>query len=517
MTTTMEKADVEKRAGKREWIGMAVLALPTLLVSIDVFVLLLALPHLSSDLGADSTQQLWIMDIYGFMLSGFMITMGTLGDRIGRRKLLMYGAAAFGIASILAAFSTSLEMLIAARALLGVAGATLAPSTLALISNMFTDPRQRALAISVWLVCFMSGAALGPLIGGALLEQFHWGSVFLVGVPAMILLLILGPILLPEYRNDKAGRLDMISVALSLAAILPIVYGLKELAKHGWEQASVASVLIGAVMSFFFVRRQRTLADPLLDLRLFSNRAFSAAASGQMFGTMLLGAIMLFITQYLQLVEGLSPLQAGLWMLPAVAASTVSFLVTPLLARRIRPAYLIGAGLVISIIGLLAVTRVDTDAGLSVLVIAYVLINFGAGPLITLSTDLIVGSAPPEKAGAAASVGETSAEFGFAFGLAALGSLGTAVYRNRIEADIPPDTAAVAVEGIRDTLAGAVTAASTLPDQLGSMLLNSAREAFTSSMHAVALVSAALMIIVAIATVLLLWHVLPPERHTAKE
>src|SRR6266487_2072372 len=382
------------RAGRREWIGLAVLALPTLLVSIDVFVMLLALPHLSADLRAGSTEQLWIMDIYGFMIAGFLITMGTLGDRIGRRKLLLLGGSAFGAASVLAAYAPTPELLIAARALLGIAGATLAPSTLALISNMFRDPKQRGLAIGVWLVCFMSGAAIGPLVGGVMLENFWWGSVFLLGVPAMLLLLVLGPALLPEYRDTNAGRLDLASVALSLAAILPIVYGLKELAKAGWHSLAVA----------------------MLDVRLFANRAFTAALAGMLFGTMLMGAMMVFITQHLQLVEGLSPLRAGLWMLPAVATSLISFQLSPLVARRIRPAYLIGAGLAVSVVGVLMLTRVGATSGLSTLVIGFAVINLGAGPLVSVGTDLVVGSAPPEKAGSAAAMNETSGEFGFALG-----------------------------------------------------------------------------------------------------
>ncbi|MBX6722659.1 MAG: MFS transporter, partial [Dactylosporangium sp.] len=253
------------RAGRRQWAGLAVLALPTLLVSIDVFVMLLALPRLSADLGADATQQLGIMDIYGFMVSGFLITMGNLGDRIGRRRLLMAGAAGFGLASLAAAFATSPGMLIAARGLLGVAGATLAPSTLALISTMFRDPRQRSLAIGVWLVCFMGGATIGPVVGGAMLANFWWGSVFLLGVPAMALLLVLGPLVLPEDRNPDAVPPDLLSVALSLAAILPVIYGLKELARHGWQPLPAAALAAGGALGVVFARRQRALAHPLLD------------------------------------------------------------------------------------------------------------------------------------------------------------------------------------------------------------------------------------------------------------
>ncbi|ALC83042.1 MULTISPECIES: MFS transporter [Bacillus] len=507
MKSTMTGSD--SQAGIREWIGLAVLVLACLIVSIDVFVLVLALPYLSADLGVSSIEQLWIMDIYGFMLSGFLITMGTLGDRIGRRKLLLLGAAAFGLASILAAFSTSPEMLIAARALLGIAGATLAPSTLALISNMFNDPRQRGLAISIWMAGFMCGAAFGPLIGGVMLENLWWGSVFLLGIPAMILLLVLGPVLLPEYRDTNAGRLDLVSVILSLGAILPIVYGFKELAKNGLHPLNIFVIVAGLAVGVIFVRRQHALHDPLLDLRLFINRELSTAMGGQLFCTMLMGVIMVLVTQYLQLVEGLTPLRASLWMIPAVAAQMTSFLLSPLLARRIRPAYLIGAGLAVSVTGLFLLTQVDMSTGITTLVIGYALTNFGSGPLMTLSPDLIVGSAPPEKAGSAGAMSQTSSELGFALGLAALGSIGTSVYRNQIADGIPAGTPTESVHAASDTLVGAAKTAQNLPSEIGMQLLASAREAFASGMNTVATISAILLIGVAVFAVTLLRHIRP--------
>jgi DHA2 family multidrug resistance protein-like MFS transporter len=405
---------------------------------------------------------------------------------------------------VLAAYSTSTGMLIAARALLGIAGATLAPSTLGLISNMFTVPRQRAVAISVWMACFASGAALGPLVAGILLDHFWWGSVFLLGVPAMVLLLVLGPVLLPEYRDAKAGRIDVPSVGLSLVAILPLVYGLKELARGGMRPVPFAAVLVGAAFGWVFVRRQRGLADPLLDLRLFAHRAFSAALGSMMFGTMLMGAIMMFIAQYFQLVQGLSPLRSGLCMLPGVGASMVSFLVSPHLARRVRPAYLIGGGMVVSVGGLLLIASADPASGLAAVVTGFAVSNFGAGPMVTLGADLVVGSAPLEKAGSAAAMNQTSGEFGFALGIAALGSLGTAVYRGNV--NIP---AGVPADAARDTLAGATTVAGRLPARLGAELLDSAREAFVSGMHVAAAVSAVLLIVVAVVVATLLRHVRP--------
>ncbi|GAA3926814.1 MFS transporter [Actinomadura viridis] len=499
------------RAGRREWVGLAVLALAALLVSIDVFVLLLALPHLSADLGADATQQLWIMDVYGFLLSGFLITMGGLGDRIGRRRLLLGGAAAFGVASVVAAYSPSPEALIVARALLGVAGATVAPSTLSLISTMFRDARQRSQAFGVWLACFIGGAALGPIVGGTLLEHFWWGSAFLLGVPAMLLLLVLGPILLPEYRAPEAGRLDLASVALSLAAVLPIVYGLKELARTGWHAAPVLATLAGVLVGVAFVRRQRRLADPLLDLRLLGNRVLSTALAGTLAATLLMGAIMMFLTQHLQLVQGLSPLHTGLWMLPSLFANMLSFQLSPLLARRIRPAVLIAAGLTVSVCGLLVLTRVGTGHAPATLITGWALIGLGAGPLVTLATELVVGSAPQAKAGSAAAMNETSGEFGYALGIAVLGSIGTALYRAEVEVPAGvPDAA-------RESLTGAAAVADDLPGPVREALLDSARAAFTTGLHTVALLSAVALAGMAVLIAVMLRHVPPIGASEPKE
>src|ERR1700754_1065933 len=272
----MSATQVAQRAGRREYAGLAVLTLPTILIALDMSVLYLALPHLGADLGASSLQQLWITDVYGFMVAGLLITMGTLGDRIGRRRLLLIGAAAFSVASVVAAYSTSAEMLIVTRALLGVAGATLMPSTLTLISTMFRDPRQHGMAIAVWMACFMGGLALGPIVGGVLLEHFWWGSVFLLGVPVMLLLLATGPAVLPEYRHPAAGRVDPASVVLCLATVLPLVYGLKEISRDGVRVLPAVAVVVGVLAGHRFVRRQRPLTEPMLDLRLFANRTFTA-------------------------------------------------------------------------------------------------------------------------------------------------------------------------------------------------------------------------------------------------
>jgi len=495
------------RAGRREWAGLAVLALPTLLLALDVSVLYLALPHLAADLGAGSTQQLWIMDIYGFLIAGFLVTMGTLGDRIGRRKLLLIGAAAFGVASVLAAYSTSPEMLIATRALLGVAGATLMPSTLALISNMFRDPKQQATAIGVWFCCFLGGAAVGPVVGGVLLETFWWGSAFLLGVPVMALLLVAGPLLLPEYRDRQAGRLDLTSVALSLATMLPVIYGLKETARDGWQVLPVAAIVAGAAFGLVFVRRQRRLTDPLLDLRLFTNRAFGAVLMIMLVAGAVGGGIGLLFSLDLQMVHGLSPLRAGLWQLPSVLAMIAVSLLAPVLARRIRPQTVIAAGLLVAAGGYLLITQVQATGGVAVLVVGLVIGTAGVGVGMPLTTGLMLGAAPPEKAGSASALSETSGELGIALGVAVLGSMGTAVYRGQIT--VPDGVPAAAADTARESIAGAVATASSLPAGLGESLVQAAREAFTTGLQLVASFNAVLLVALAVLTVTVLRHIRP--------
>jgi MFS transporter, DHA2 family, multidrug resistance protein len=494
------QVDKPPRAGRREWIGLAVLALPCVLYSMDLTVLYLAVPKLSADLEPSSAQLLWITDVYGFMIAGLLITMGALGDRIGRRRLLLIGATAFGAASVLAAFSTSAEMLIAARALLGVAAATLAPSTLSLIRNMFHDPRQRTVAIGVWITSFSAGAAIGPLVGGALLEFFWWGSVFLVGVPVMALLLVLGPVLLPEYRDPEAGRLDLVSAALSLVAVLAVIYGLKEIAQDGLGSTAAVAILGGLAVGAVFVHRQRTLSDPLIDLRLFRVPAFSASLATNTLGFFVAFAAFLFIAQYLQLVLGLSPLEAGLWTLPSSGAFIVGAMLTPVVVRWVRPAFLMAAGLALAAIGFGLMTQVDGAFALEVLVTASVVFSLGLAPVFTLATDLTVGTATPERAGAASGISETSSEFGGALGIAVLGSIATAVYRSQVGEDVSSEEA-------RDTLGGAVASADQLPEQVAAQLLDVTREAFTLGLQVTAAISAALAIGAAVLAAVLLRHV----------
>jgi DHA2 family multidrug resistance protein-like MFS transporter len=492
------------KASRREWIGLAVIALPCLLYSMDLTVLNLAIPELSADLEPTSTQLLWIVDIYGFLLAGALITMGTLGDRIGRRRLLLIGACAFGVASVLASLAPTAEFLIAARGVLGIAGATLAPSTLSLIRNMFHDQQQRTFAIGIWAASFSVGAAIGPLIGGVLLQHFWWGSVFLISVPLMVLLLAVGPSLLPEFRDPKAGRIDLISAGLSLVAVLGVIFGLKRLAADGSDWLSFASIALGVSLGVAFVWRQRRLSDPLMDLRLFRSGAFSGALITNVLVLFVSFGTFLFLAQYLQLVVGLAPLQAGLATLPTALGFIAGSLLAPMLVRRFPALYAVTGGPALAIIGFAVIAQVDGAEGLGILIGGSVVFALGSAAAITLTTDLIVGAAPPERAGVASAISETGAELGGAVGIAVLGSIGTAIYRGTMTEALPPGLAPVMAATALDTLGGAVGVAEQLPAALGEALRGSARAAFGEAFRLIATISAGVLLCTALLALSLL-------------
>lgn len=499
-TSVVTTGEIPTKAGRREWFGLVVIALPTFVVAIDLFVLLLAVPQLTSDLGANSNEQLWIMDMYGFLLAGFLVTMGTLGDKIGRRKLLIIGSAAFLVASLLCAYSTSSEMLIAARALLGIAGATLGPSALALIATMFKDPKQQAIAFGAWGGTFTIGALLGPVIGGILLNSFWWGSVFLVGVPFMIAVLVLAPTALPEFRNPNAGKLDLTSVALSLLAMLPIIYGIKELARNGWEFWAVAGLVVGIVAAVVFVRRQNRLAHPLLDLSLFKIPNVSSPLMMNLSYSSIGGAFMLFSMLYFQLVEGMSTVQAALAMLPGMATATIGFNVAPKLGAKFKPGFVIAAGGLGVAIVMLTFLGIGAHGGTWGLIIGFAILSFCGAPIIALSTPLVFGSTPPEKAGSAGSLVQLSTEFGGTLGIALIGTVGAAVYRGEIDGKLPSGLSDGAVAAASDSLAGAYEVAATVPGPVATAILNPAQVAFASGLHTIAAIGAILIATMSIIT-----------------
>ncbi|KUN79558.1 MFS transporter [Streptomyces griseoruber] len=469
-----------RRAGRREWTALGVLMLPLLLVSMDVSVLYFAIPAINADLEPSGTQQLWIFDIYAFVLAGLLMTMGSLGDRIGRRRLLLAGATAFGAASLLAAYADSAETLIAARALLGVGGATLMPSTMALIRTMFTDPAQRAKAIGLWSGVMTAGVALGSVMSGILVEYFWWGSVFLVNLPAMALLLVLGPVLLPESKDPRPGRFDRPSVPLSMAAVLPVVYGLKGIPSEGWHAQYVVSITVGLLFAALFVHRQRTTADPMIPPALFRGPGFAPAVVLNLVSSFGMMGSAFFTTQYLQSVLGKSALEAALWaLLPSVPIGMAAPLATALVHKGVARAYVVTAGFAIAAAGYALLALAGPDSMWLVLAACGVLAS-GIVMVISQLTDLAMGAAPAERAGSASSLLETGAEFGGALGMAVLGSIGTAIYRHEIPSSAPAPA--------RETLGGALAVADRVPG-----LAAAAREAFTSGMQGAAIAGAVLL------------------------
>jgi MFS transporter, DHA2 family, multidrug resistance protein len=474
------------KATRRDWIGLAVIALPCMLYSMDLTVLNLAVPSLTADIKPTASQLLWIIDVYGFMVAGFLVAMGSLGDRIGRRKLLLWGAAVFGVTSLIAAFANTPSTLIAARALLGIAGATIAPSTLSLISNMFRDEKEQAFAISMWVAAYSAGAIVGPLVGGFLIQYFWWGSVFLANVPVMLLLLAVGPFLLPEHKDPNPGRIDFPSIFLSLISILSIIYGLKQFAENGLGMVPAVISLTGVFLLILFVRRQYMLEQPFVDPKLFELTKFRVAIAVNFTGIFFMFGTFIFMAQYLQLVAGLTPLQAGLWSVPGALAFTgMSFLNSALTARMSVPS-VIAAGLIVSAAGLALLAAADSFA---LIILANIIMSIGFTPVITMTTGLIVGSAPPEKTGVASAISETGAELGGALGVALLGSLGTAIYRRFMADKIAPGLSPEASEAARMTLGGAVEAAKTLPGVEGAAMVDAARETFMTGFHLSALIS----------------------------
>jgi DHA2 family multidrug resistance protein-like MFS transporter len=436
------------------------------------------MPAIVADLDPSASELLWINDIYGFMVAGFLVTMGTLGDRVGRRRVLLIGAFAFGVASALAAFSSTAQQLITARALLGVAGATIAPSTLSLVVNLFQNEHERNRAIGIWGTAFALGGLVGPLIGGVLLQYFHWGSVFLINIPIMLGLLIVAPFLLPEYKSEGGQRLDLLSVVLSLGTVLPIIYGFKHMAADGFTPRQLLAIAAGLLVGVLFVRRQKSLVHPLIDLRLFRIPAFTASLIVNLAGMFFVFGVFLFQNLFLQLVLGLSPLEAAMWSVPSALVFTIMSLQAYRFMNRLGPVKTVLLGLLVYAVGVTAMAAAAYAESLVGVLGASMLVGLGFVPVVLTTTGLIVGTAPPEQAGSASAISETSAEFGGALGVALLGSLGTLVYRMTMDGvDLSGlnDAQQVAVSA---TLAGAVETAKAMGDTAPAWL-EAARSGFS--------------------------------------
>ncbi|MER7835756.1 MFS transporter [Streptomyces sp. NPDC096040] len=477
MTSTLQPAfarETDKRPGR--WLALAVLVLAVLLVAVDATVLGLATPYISEDLKPSGTQLLWIGDVYSFVIAGLLVSMGSLGDRIGRKRILLGGATAFGAISVLNAYATTPGTMIAARALLGVAGATLMPATLALIRNLFHDPRERSLAVGIWGATASAGTAVGPIVGGFLLEHFWWGSVFLINLPVMVVLVLVGIRTLPESRNPDPGPWDLTSVVLSLVGMIAVVYAVKEAATHGVTGVTAAAALLGAAALYGFVRRQLTMPRPLLDMRLFRGRGFSGAVLADLLTVLGMSGLVFFLSQYLQLVQGRHPFEAGLAELPAAVGAVAAGLVAGRAARRHSVRAVVSGGLAAVGVALAALTTLAQSTGYPILGAALLVVGVGAGFSFTVTADVILSSVPKDQAGAASAVSETAYELGAALGIALLGSIVMGVYRGF---PAPAGTPAAAHE----SLGAAVQASTAMPPHSATEMLAAARNSFVHGLH----------------------------------
>ncbi|MBW8797190.1 MAG: MFS transporter [Streptomyces sp.] len=503
MTSTVQPARVaeteEKRPGR--WLALSALVLAVLLVAVDATVLGLATPYISEDLDPSGTQLLWIGDVYSFVIAGLLVSMGSLGDRIGRKRILLVGATAFGAISVLNAYATTPGMLIAARALLGVAGATLMPATLALIRNLFHDPRERSLAVGIWGAAASAGTAVGPIVGGFLLEHFWWGSVFLINLPVMVVLVLVGLRTLPESRNPAPGPWDLNSVVLSLVGVIAVVYAVKEAAAHGLTGGTAAAAVLGVVALHGFVRRQLTMPEPLLDMRLFRNRGFSGAVLADLLTVLGMSGLVFFLSQYLQLVQGRSPFEAGLAELPAAVGAIAAGLVAGRAARRHSVRAVVSGGLAAVGVALAALTTLSQSTGYPVLGAALLVVGVGAGFSFTVTADVILSSVPKDQAGAASAVSETAYELGAALGIALLGSIVMGVYRGFAA---PPGTPPAA----RESLGAALEASKTMPAPTATDMLTAARDSFTHGLHLASGAGATVLL----ATALAAWFLLRNQK-----
>ncbi|GAB3802500.1 MFS transporter [Humibacter antri] len=503
-TELIEVRQVPARAGARQWVALAVLMLPVLLVSVDNTVLNFALPAISTALEPSGVALLWIIDIYPLVLAGLLVAMGSLADRIGRRKLLLIGSIGFVLVSMLAAFAPTAAMLIAARALLGFFGAMLMPSTLSLLRSVFTDRDQRRLAIAIWSAGFAAGSALGPILGGLLLAHFWWGSVFLIAVPVLVPLLVLLPILVPESRDPNPGPVDVPSIVLGLGAMAPLVFGIKSLATEGIGVLGVLAVLVGLACGWLFVRRQLRRSNPMLDMRLFSRPAFSGAVLVNLLSVIALVGGLFFVSQHLQLVLGQDPVQAGLTLVPGLIVMIVAGLVVVPIARRVRPSIVIPAALAFSVFGYGFVAVMAHHLTVPAFVVAFIALGIGIGAAETVSNELIIATAPAEKAGAASAVSETAYELGAVLGTAILGTIITVFYRASVV--LPDGLTAHQADAASQTIGGAAAVAGQLPADQGAALMASAGAAFDSGVTVTAAIGALLVLAAAVLAAITLRH-----------
>jgi MFS transporter, DHA2 family, multidrug resistance protein len=474
----------------RPALALVVLALPAVLVAMDISLLTIALPSMGADLGASSVELLWMSDVYGLLVAGTMIAMGSLADRFGRRRLILVCAAVFAVASAVGAFATTPELVIAARAVMGIAGSGIMPAAMALIGVLYPEPARRAAAMGAFMTVFLVSMAISPLVGGVLLAHFWWGSVFLLGVPVMVITLLVAPRVLPEFRDPDPAPLDVPGALTSVAALLLLVGSLKAAVGGSSLPVVLATLLLGLALAAAFVRRQRTAAHPLVPTDLFRDPRLVRSMVVLLLTALVMGGTSIYVTLYLQDVRGQSPLRAALWLVPQMVAMIVASNLGPWLAARVGRPRVCEGGLVLMSLGFVLYAVLPSGAAsLPLLALATMCATAGIGAAFPLLMDDLIGSAPPERAGSAASLAQVFNELGIALGLVLLGSLGTLVYRTSLGAPSgSPES---------DGIVRALLEAARNGD---SALREAAQESYATAFHVVGLAGCVVMAVVLLLT-----------------
>ncbi|WP_051807650.1 MFS transporter [Streptomyces sp. NRRL F-2664] len=479
--------------GGNRWVVLAVLCVSLVLVALDATILHVAVPSVTEDLRPGPIELLWVVDAYPLVCASLLILFGTLGDRVGRRRILLLGYGLFGAASAMAALADNAQVLIAARALLGVGGAMIMPATLSILRQVFPDRRERALAIGIWTAVAAIGAAGGPVLGGLLIEHFWWGSVFLINIPLMALILPLGRWLLPESRGSADGPWDVLGALMAAAGVLGSVLGIKRLGaeRHLLDAGALVPLLLGAALLVLFVRRQKRREHPLIDMRMFSRAAFSTSVACIVLAMLALVGLELIAVQYLQLVLHLSPLETGLRLLPLTFAAMAAGATGSYTLARVGPRTMVSLGFVLTGLAVLLLTLMGQQDRPLLLTVGFVLLGFGLQTTLFAAYESMLSEAPADTAGGAASIGETSYQLGAGIGIALLGSVMNAAYRPGLVS--VPGVSAADSAGAANSLGEAYQIAADLGGPAGASLYAAARHSFVHGLHVTLLVSAALL------------------------
>ncbi|MFF3214066.1 MFS transporter [Streptomyces sp. NPDC002886] len=480
--------------GANRWAVLAVLCVSLVLVALDATILHVAVPSVTEDLRPGPMELLWIVDAYPLVCAALLILFGTLGDRVGRRRVLLLGYGLFGAASALAALADNAQVLIAARALLGVGGAMIMPATLSILRQVFPDRRERALAIGIWTAVAAVGAASGPVLGGFLVQHFWWGSVFLINIPLMIMLLPLGRWLLPESKGSCDGPWDVLGALMAAGGVLGAVLGVKRLGAERQlaDPQALLPLLIGAGLLVLFVRRQKRRAHPLIDMRMFSRPAFTTSVGCIVLAMLALVGLELIAVQYLQLVLHLSPLETGLRLLPLTFAAMAAGATGSYTLSRTGPRRMVSLGFVLTAGAVLLLTFMGQHDRPVLLTVGFVLLGFGLQTTLFAAYESMLSEAPAATAGGAASIGETSYQLGAGMGIALLGSVMNAAYAPGL-ASVPGVSAADSA-GASHSLGEAYQIAARLGGPAGESLFAAARHSFVHGLHVTLVVSAALLL-----------------------